>query len=210
MTIGIEGRFEGAESSPGTSSNSTRSPDLQAIDFHLQNLTEGEGPCTILTPAHPVQAGKLDAPAYRLHARIELANDPNADNDGEEPAVTSCHMFFARLEKQQADMIVWVNVPGVVIGDSSAADVTEKREDIAECMLDRLCGTLEIGKSGRWKVVEKGFLTRADTGITMTVDQRMNGNGYGEIEGQKVLLSVDDTKGEVYPIQNPPKLADIF
>lgn len=210
--IEIEGRFEGTESSAGTSSNSAQSPDLQAVDFHLRSLTEDEGPYTILTPARRVRMGKLDAPAYRLHARIELANDLDADDGGEERAVTSCHMFLARFWEQQADLIVWVNVPGVVVGNASVAEVTDERDDIAACILDRLCESFEIGESGRWKVVDQGTLTRISTGISMTVDQKMDGDndGENENEGQKVLLSVDDSKGEVCPVQSLPKLADIF
>lgn len=171
MIIEVEGRFEGAESPEGSSSSNAQSPDLQAVDFHLKSLTDGEGPYTVLTPAHQVQMGKIDAPAYRLHARIEIANDPVEDENGEERAVTSCHMFLARLEKQQADVIVWVNVPGVAVGDSNVAEAVDKRDDIAACILDRLCESFEIGESGRWKIVEKRFLKRSDTGISMTVDQ---------------------------------------
>lgn len=202
MIIEIEGRFDEAESPAGSSTKEAWAADLQAIDFHLQSLTEDEGPCTIITPAHEVKMGKFDAPAYRLHARIELANDPDAEDHGEEPAVTSCHMFFTRLEKQEADLVVWVNVPGVVIGNSSAADAVDERDDIATAILDKFCESFELRGSGEWKVVEDGFtMGPHKTEILLKVDRKM-GEDSDELQGQRVVLGVKETDEAVRPFQS--------
>jgi hypothetical protein len=165
MIIEVEGRYKGIEPPTGFDASQLRSPDLQAVDFHLQSLTEDEGPCTIITTAHQVQMEKLDAPAYRLHVRIELSNEGGVDDDSKpEKAVTSCHMFFARLEKQEADLIVWVNVPGVVVGDSSVAEAVDERDDIAASILDKLGQSFELGGSDEWKIVEEGFRSGPEAG----------------------------------------------
>ncbi|KAK2756224.1 hypothetical protein FQN54_005632 [Arachnomyces sp. PD_36] len=189
MIIEIEGRFESPEPPASSSSAEPQSDDLQAVDYHLQNLAEDEGPCTILTPAHKIQMGKLDAPAYRLHARIELADDPD-EAEEQEKAVTSCHMLLARLEKQGADLIVWVNVPGVKIGDSSVEKAVDDRDDIASSILDRFGESFALEGSDQWSVVEDGFKASSEHGLVMSVDQKMGERNNSEGQGKNVELIV--------------------
>ncbi|KEQ80129.1 ran-interacting Mog1 protein [Aureobasidium pullulans EXF-150] len=124
-------------------------PDLDALKYHLEDIVEDDVDATKLWTSNSAVFSKLplQTSAYTLFA----THKPSAEavSRGKAPDFTGILLTLIRLESQQTDLVISVNVPHVG-GDYNKDDVDPSAGkqgpmlDAATSFRDRILQTFEI------------------------------------------------------------------
>ncbi|KAG9511568.1 Mog1p/PsbP-like protein, partial [Aureobasidium melanogenum] len=124
-------------------------PDLDALKYHLEDIVEDDVNGTKLWTSNSAVLSKLPSqtPAYTLFATHTASAD--AVSRGKAPDFTGILLTLIRLERQQTDLVICINVPHVD-GEYNKDDVNPSAGkqgpmlDVATSSRDRILQTFEI------------------------------------------------------------------
>jgi len=148
----------------------TQTEDIAAALYHLRDISDEGDRMDMINPPRPVTLGKFSsgpqqrtASAYaglvsfttpkRRGRSIPVPVTVDGDTAGSSTtgphlSTYSCHFLLIRLEPQQTDLLVFVNVPHEEFDLQDNPWALSREEDLASGLLRKLVETLEIRNWG--------------------------------------------------------------
>lgn len=147
-----------AVSGNGSTSNGTgteaESIDRAAVTYHLHDLCdEGDTIQTIVAPQRVTLAKFRPETQVRAYGGVvsfttpkNQRSRPGQDTNGgaQESSRLTCHYLIVRMERQETDVLVFMNVPHDEFNARGDTAGLESEEELARGLIQRTIETLEI------------------------------------------------------------------
>lgn len=152
----------------GPHANNTQTEDIAAALYHLRDISDEGDRMEVINPPRPVTLGKFSSGPQQASAYAGLVSfttpkrrggsipvpvpfdgdTAGSSTTGPRLSTYSCYFLLIRLEPQQTDLLVFVNVPHEEFDLQGNPSALSREEDLASGLLRKLIETLEIRNWG--------------------------------------------------------------